>query len=194
MSAGRWETVLLLSTGHEFTSPRICRKCHILELLTLPVSKQCQSVGKLYKLCVYVYSHLVWQWLGRGKEKPERRQPCSHWWKPPLSFWSASLTYYFPHCIPIFVCRLFPHCHYFSTISFPVYIHSISPSLSFYTLPSPFPIAPVSPACKLSSSLSFSTLCQSVILLPLLSCPRSLLLSQPLPPHLAYLPWACIVI
>lgn len=84
---------------------------------------------------------------------------------------------------------------FLSTIFSPLqFIHSpYSPYLSFYTLPSLFPLAPLSAACKLSSSLSSSPLCQSVIFLPLLSFPRSLLPSISLP-HFAYLPRACIVI
>lgn len=63
---------------------------------------------------------------GRGEEKPEGRQHCSHWWKFQLSLCSASLAHCFFSFIPL------------SSSEF-----SLSLLVSFFTLFSSFCITPL---------------------------------------------------
>lgn len=141
--------------------PEVHNSQHIWEkLLTLSVCKRHLTVGKLYKLCVYVCcnAHIMKQGSGRGEEKPEGRQLCSHWWKLRLSLWSASLTHYFlsfsPYLLPesLLFCPHFLPPPYFllSTLS------TYSPSVSSYKFPSAFTPASICSTGKLSSSFCSS--------------------------------------
>lgn len=58
---------------------------------------------------------------GRGEEKPEGRQHCSHWWKFQLSLCSASLA----HCF-FFLSPFFPLNFLFLSLflSSPYFLHS----------------------------------------------------------------------